>query len=86
MFTGQKRSSLFGSFLRKVLGKITSLLSATFRPIFIAINRKNSRNSFVTLYIQRDLNENNVNKPYRRTETMALTYNVRGGGNKLKVG
>jgi hypothetical protein len=37
------------------LGKITSLLSATFRPIFIAINWKNSGNSFVTLYVQQDL-------------------------------
>jgi hypothetical protein len=38
------------------LGKVMSLLSVTFRPIFIAINRKNSGNSFVTLYVQRDLN------------------------------
>ncbi len=38
------------------LGKIMSLLSVTFCPIFIAINRKNSGNSFVTLYVQRDLN------------------------------
>jgi hypothetical protein len=38
------------------LGKITSLLSATFRPIFIAINWENSGNSLVTLYVQRDLN------------------------------
>jgi hypothetical protein len=38
------------------LGKITSLLSVNFRPIFIAINQKNSGNSFVTLYIKRDLN------------------------------
>ncbi len=46
-----KDEELFGG-----LGKITSLLSATFRPIFIAINWKNSRNSFVTLYVQQDLN------------------------------
>ncbi len=33
--------------LKLGLGKITSLLSSTFRPIFIAINWKNSGNSFV---------------------------------------
>jgi hypothetical protein len=38
------------------LGKITLLLSVTFRPIFIAINWKNSRNLFITLYVQWDLN------------------------------
>jgi hypothetical protein len=48
---------ILGEFWKKVgLGKITSLLSTTFRPIFIAINQKNSGNSFVTLYVQQDLN------------------------------